>query len=82
MRADCARVCSPVGERWEGGWWEHHQDGGGAARLWLQGDSGGLGTRVKWGLVGKIGLSWLLTLPFAGGIAAAITAAVRPSLKS
>ena len=46
------------------------------------GDSGGLGTRVKWGLVGKIGLSWLLTLPFAGGIAAAITAAVRPSLKS
>ena len=43
MRADCARVCSPVGERWEGGWWEHHQDGRGATRLWLQGDSGGLG---------------------------------------
>lgn len=46
-----------------------------------RGVAGVLG-RVRWGLVGKIGLSWLLTLPIAGGVAAAITAAVEPLLRS
>ena len=32
---------------------------------------------VSWKTFGKIGLSWVLTLPFAGGLAAAITAIGR-----
>eukprot|EP00216_Chloropicon_sp_CCMP2111_P001056 CAMPEP_0198235912 /NCGR_PEP_ID=MMETSP1446-20131203/1797_1 /TAXON_ID=1461542 ORGANISM="Unidentified sp, Strain CCMP2111" /NCGR_SAMPLE_ID=MMETSP1446 /ASSEMBLY_ACC=CAM_ASM_001112 /LENGTH=604 /DNA_ID=CAMNT_0043917357 /DNA_START=65 /DNA_END=1879 /DNA_ORIENTATION=- len=36
--------------------------------------------KVAWSLFGKIFLAWVLTLPFAGGIAAALTAALRPAI--
>jgi solute carrier family 20 (sodium-dependent phosphate transporter) len=36
--------------------------------------------RVAWGLAGRIALTWVLTLPFAGLAAAAVTAALRPAI--
>lgn len=36
--------------------------------------------KVAWSLFGKIFLTWVMTLPFAGGIAAALTAALRPAI--
>eukprot|EP00213_Chloropicon_mariensis_P005076 CAMPEP_0197471162 /NCGR_PEP_ID=MMETSP1309-20131121/2052_1 /TAXON_ID=464262 /ORGANISM="Genus nov. species nov., Strain RCC998" /LENGTH=595 /DNA_ID=CAMNT_0043008653 /DNA_START=72 /DNA_END=1859 /DNA_ORIENTATION=- len=36
--------------------------------------------KVKWGLFGKIFATWVLTLPFSGGLAAAFTAALRPAI--
>ena len=36
--------------------------------------------KVSWALFGKIFATWVLTLPFSGGIAAAMTAALRPAV--
>ena len=36
--------------------------------------------KVAWNMFGKIFLTWVLTLPFAGGLAAAFTAALRPAI--
>uniref|UniRef100_A0A7S2Z1M4 Phosphate transporter n=1 Tax=Chloropicon laureae TaxID=464258 RepID=A0A7S2Z1M4_9CHLO len=36
--------------------------------------------KVAWGLFGKIFATWVLTLPFSGGLAAAFTAALRPAI--
>lgn len=36
---------------------------------------------VAWGLVGKIFLTWIITLPFSGGISAAILEMIRPSIQ-
>ena len=41
------------------------------------GAASGGANAVSWKTFGKIGLSWVLTLPFAGGLAAAITAIGR-----
>lgn len=37
-------------------------------------------TKVAWGLFGRIVLTWVLTLPIAALIAAAVTAALRPAI--
>ncbi|QDZ21858.1 phosphate transporter [Chloropicon primus] len=36
--------------------------------------------QVKWSLFGRIFATWVLTLPFSGGLAAAFTAALRPAI--
>jgi sodium-dependent phosphate transporter len=36
--------------------------------------------KVAWSMFGRIFLTWVLTLPFAGGLAAAFTAALRPAI--
>lgn len=47
------------------------------------GASGGKGAGgVQWRLFGKIAISWVLTLPFAGGLAALLTVAFRAGLAS
>ena len=40
------------------------------------------GGKVEWALFGKIALSWVLTLPFAGGLAAGLTALFRAGLET
>ena len=37
---------------------------------------------VRWGLFGRIVLTWVLTLPIAGLTAAAVTAALRPAIEA
>lgn len=37
--------------------------------------------RVAWPLFGRIGLSWLLTLPLSAGLAAALLGMLRPSAR-
>jgi sodium-dependent phosphate transporter len=37
---------------------------------------------VAWSLFGRIVLTWILTLPLAGLVAAALTAALRPAIKA
>jgi len=39
-------------------------------------------SEVRWSLFGKIALSWVLTLPFAGGLAAGLTAAFRAGMRT
>ena len=46
------------------------------------GAASGGANAVSWKTFGKIGLSWVLTLPFAGGLAAAITAIGRTLIVS
>ena len=36
--------------------------------------------KVKWSLFGRIFATWVLTIPFSGGLAAAFVAALRPAL--
>ena len=36
--------------------------------------------KVAWGLFGRIFATWVLTLPFSGGLAAAFVAALRPAI--
>lgn len=35
---------------------------------------------VSWRLFGRIGASWILTIPFAGSLAAILTAMLRPAV--
>jgi solute carrier family 20 (sodium-dependent phosphate transporter) len=37
--------------------------------------------QVAWGLVGKIVLTWIITLPFSGGISSSILEIIRPSIQ-
>ena len=54
----------------------------GALDSYFSAARGRTGGGVQWGMFGKIALSWILTLPFAGGLAAVLTVAFRAGLES